>query len=1231
MAFSLNAIRGAFSITAGERAPLLPRSSNNEPQSQPQLPPELAGLSERPAPARVPRPWLDAERKLLDNDDSVVRALFFKHDTQYQKYADDERYYLPNPHLARRTLEKLMWGGGRIALEGVAGLGLTYATAIMTQTFLSMFAGEDQNFLQSSVIDASVYLVNTRDGFVPPVISEKTAIGLMTLSAAVNYPKAMAATGGNNQGAQYAVASMFVARLTKALEDVFHLLKNMRPTRQDDIQKIFKEFYSKNRKIIVQMPDHRREVYNLVEGEIKRYWRSSDAAHNIGIDQLTNCRYLMETLEILVKSYENSLVIPRNNWYYDTGDITAAEALNKRIARLCEGVDDAGKKTVEKFATNHLMRRAGNWMPIEENKGAQNMNVLVLAGEAGTGKSFVSKALCTELESDEVTVMFSDVLRHLGGEEKKEQIPDKNASASVDPSPVLQFGTFRKLLYIKPGSIVRMEEVNLVGRAHSNAQGGVNFVPIDYDYLNSIKVKWEPNDGFGLFTVRGYPEGVLFIADMRRVSFSTTTNKIPNEPALNRRMGVAYCNKMPEPKRREIALDAARFCFTRVIPRFYEKSLTLEQIYAVKLDLASMMEFIVKEGSKDAGPQIMQMVILGRSHDLARQYAHGERTVGVIDVEEANPLDHPTETFYGPIWTESKLDPKEEMLILEHFKANRGLDRIDNLLQKAKKDLTERQEGEPLPDVKHYMKMAEADKKLSPKDIMKFTVMAVSQQWEPYLDKRPADIRNSVEALRKEVLAYLMYIRETEEGMHGWGFTEAQQYVELFDSIMRIPSTPQNLSYWEVGGNREKRKEMVDIRTRIQSRFTGAQNSGKNIVSFVQRTIDNTFPFPEELREAASRRCVLSLSGPLGTNPTEEAKRIIKEIGLHPIVMSLNQYLGLYEAGASRNSSRGDDERIKLNLETMLGQLKPLLQGEHYNCAIVIDDADFSDRNVAARAKQYLGPNAKNPKISFDEVSNVEFEIPLNELSVVVTSESRIEDPALKLLMWEERIEKIAEPDRQVTLQGVFNNELAKLKFIDIDLSEKEKIRDSVGKMMAFCLQLNMERDPGPEPAVRAVRKLFETLIERAKDAELYAPVKGKKADRATAADPSKMFSNFGLVWAPPVREDLPTDLVEIVENELKLFRAIQGGEPDESQAEDGKKEGGGEDQSASVASEDKGREVTADERVLKAMKLLSGMSHEQIEDAITKVTTAALKLRTEAAGGGKASQTEAAETQASS
>lgn len=1180
----------------------------------------------------VPRPWLDAEAKLFKTD-SIVQDLFHKHDTQYQKYLNDEGHYLPDSRLAWRTAEKLFWGGGRIVLEGVAGLGLTYATAITTKTFLGIFAGDEgQNVLHSAVIDASVYLANSREGVVPAVISEKTAMGLMMLSTAVNYPMAMAAPAGNNQGAQYAVASMFVARLTKALEDVFGLVKNMRPTRRDDIRKVFEDFYSQKRRVIYNMPDYRRNVYNLVEGEIKQYYRSAGVADNISIDQLTNCRYLMETLEILVKSYENSLVIPKNNWYYDIGDVKSAEALSLRFGRLLEAVDDNGKKTVEKFVTNHLMRRAKNWMPIAENKGASNMNVLVLAGEAGAGKSFVSKALCTELESEEVKVMFSDVQRHLGGEEMKEQSQDKNASSSVDPSPIRQFGTFRKLLYIKPGSIVRMEEVNLIGKAQNNAQGGLNFVPIDYDYLNSIKMKWEPNDGFGLFTVKGYPEGVLFIADLRRVSFIMTTNNIPNDPALNRRMGVAYCNKMPEPKRREIALDTAKFCFSNVIPRFYEKSLTKEQMYAMKVDLSRMMENIVTEGKKDAGPQIMQMVIMGVAHDLARAYAKNERTATDIDLAAPNPLDHPEETLYGLTWEESEIDAETEFSILNHFKANRGLDRVDNLLQKAKESLVKLAEGEPYPDAKFYMKMAEEDKKLSPKDIMKFSVMAVSQQWDAHIEKRPEDIKKSVEALKKEALALLMYIRESEDGMHGWGFSAAETCIALFDGIMRIPSTPKNLSYWEIGGNQEKRTEMVEIRNRIKARFTGETNSGDNIVGFMQRTIDNTFPFPDDLRENARQRCVLSLSGPLGTNPTDEAIRIVKEMGLHPIVMNLNEYLNLYEDDSKQDPRRrgGDDDHVKLSLETLLGRFKPLLQGEHYNCAIIIADADFSDPAVRARARQCLGPNAKNPKMTYDNVRNVEFNIPLSDLSVVVTSQNQIDDPALKLLMWEERIEQISEPDRRSTLQEVFENELAKLNLIDIPFSEKERIRDQVDEMMAYCLSLNMERDPGPEPLVRALRKVFDAMIMSVKEAEVSALIKGKAVDRAaTPAEAPKLDSTFKLSWKEASKAALPEELIKIVEDELKQFRAIQGGEPvqreqeQQRQEEQQQQEGPPPAESSGETPAEPQSEADAKQRVAEALTLLAGMSPEEMAAMLQEVTKAASKLRAEKEGDEKAAESD--------
>lgn len=502
----------------------------------------------------------NADNLPTEDEDLVTPGLFIKHGTAHLGYFDRENGYIPQSRLMWRTLEKVARGSGSILLESAAGLGITYSTALATKYFLGVFSGHEETALRNAIIDASVLLANSRSGIVPAAITEQQALGLAALNLAVNYSAAQ----NNSQGAQYAVAQMFVSRITLAMEAIFQLAKNARPTRVDDFRKVFFEFRDLKRDVIERMPPIRRNIYDILEGEIKGYWRG-DTSRNISIDQLTHCRHLMESLEVLVKSYESSLHVPTNIWQLDQGNTAAADRFSELTASICTNVDPDGAHAVTSFIRNHRQKTAADWAPTPENKGASDMNVLVLAGEAGTGKSFVSRLIISSLGCEEVQVLFSDVLRHLGGEEKKDKELDKDGG-QVHPSPTLQFNTFRKLLYIKPGSIVRMEEANLVGMTRAGRAG---FQPIDYDYLDKIKRKWEPNDKFGLFQVKGYPDGVYFFADLRRVSFIITTNNVPNDKGLNRRFGVAYCNKMPEPKRREIALQTAQYCFGEVLPRYY--------------------------------------------------------------------------------------------------------------------------------------------------------------------------------------------------------------------------------------------------------------------------------------------------------------------------------------------------------------------------------------------------------------------------------------------------------------------------------------------------------------------------------------------------------------------------------------------------------------------------------------------------------------------------------------
>jgi uridine kinase len=1069
-----------------------------------------------------------------EESDLITPVLFIKHDTAHLDYFPGENRYLPTSRLMWRTLEKLLRGGAGIAVETMVGFGMTYLTAQMTNSVLGALAGHDEGALRNAIVDASTLIAHTRNGILPTVISEQQALGLSALNLAVNYYQAQ----NGSQGAQYAVAQMFVSRITVAMEAVFQLAKKARPTRVDDFRKVFFEFHDLKRSVIEKMPPYRRNTYNLVEGEIKGYWRGATSG-NISIDQLTHCRHLMETLEVLVKSYESSLYVPANIWQFDEGDTAAAKKFSDLTEEICTNVDPDGAEAVRSFMKNHRLKTVADWTPTPENKGASDMNVLVLAGVAGSGKSYVSKLAIRSLNCKEVPVLFSDVLRHLGGEEKKDSKETEKDSDTAHPSPTSQFKTFKKLLYIEPGSIVRMEEANLVGTGPADARTG--FKPIDYDYLDRIKRKWEPNDKYGLFRVKGYPDGVYFLVDLRRVSFIITTNNVPNDQGLSRRFGIAYCNQTPEPKRREIALDTALHYFTQTIPKQYRRSLTPVQVMAIKGELAGAMEYIIKEGKKDAGPQMMQIVILDYVHELAQAYALGTRHADEQAHGDASLLENPESTMVGLKWKEaSEPDPEIQLSIRGKFKKHRGLDVVNNLLDEAKKALISWDSTKPLPDTKHYLTLATGNRTLSqsPKDMITFLISALSQQWDSYLDKRPEDIRKSVENLKKEALSCIIYIWDGAQEKHGWGFQRAEYCAQLMDSIMRIPSRPKNLSYWEKGGNIEQRKEMESVKVRIRGRFVGGAQSGTSVSNFVQRTVDNTFPFSDEMTDKNHQRAVLYLSGPLGTNPTEQAKRIYADLGLHPIVMTLEEYINLFETDSGKDDPRqssNDKTKIRVNLDTLLGRLKPLLQGDHYNCGIVISNTRFDQTDILDKARRYLAPNALNPKISLSDVEKCEFEIPLTEISVILTSDDSLQDPNLKHAMWEERIEKISENDRRGEVQVVVASELAKLDQYDIPFREKENIRDTVDRMMRYCLQNNMDKDAGSEPLLRAVRSLFSELSVRARTSMM-----GSESNTSTQEDKRHLDAGFTLSWQDVARNDLPSDLVDMVDNMLAGYRSIQ-------------------------------------------------------------------------------------------
>jgi hypothetical protein len=221
-------------------------------------------------------------------------------------------------------------------------------------------------------------------------------------------------------------------------------------------------------------------------------------------------------------------------------------------------------------------------------------------------------------------------------------------------------------------------------------------------------------------------------------------------------------------------------------------------------------------------------------------------------------------------------------------------------------------------------------------------------------------------------------------------------------------------------------------------------------------------------------------------------------------------------------------------MTTLLGRLKPLMQGEHYNCGIILTDVDFGSAEAMAATRRNLGVDARNPKISL-ELDDCAFEIPLTEISVIVVGQDELQDPTLKHIMLAERIEKIAESDRRVEIQDVVSTEVAKLEQYDLSDAVKHSIFATVDRMMWQCLQDNMARDAGPEPLANAVRLLFNELSVKQMTAQLASEASSWEGGEDGHRDAGSRLS-----WRQVPRRELEADLLGIVDKALAAYRALQ-------------------------------------------------------------------------------------------
>ncbi|WP_177200752.1 ankyrin repeat domain-containing protein [Roseateles sp. YR242] len=1029
----------------------------------------------------------------------TARNLIKQHDTSARDLLDPNAPYRLDTTLLRRSFTKIFREGVSLAAGTAGGLLLTYGVVLSTRYL-------------KQLLQLAMPQIGVSDAVVATFLASTNA-DMASLTTAMKTFKEYSSH----------------LRTTVA---------SSRPTALEDLRQAHAELLRMHDKTIKGMPRARRSVFNIVNGRIKTLWRQDiDAGAKPSASEVG---HLMQTLELLIKSFESSLFVPRNIWGFDVGDLETGRKLRTATKEICANVDRDGVDAVEKFMSIHRLMTAGNWKPSTDNKGSSDMNVLVLVGEPGTGKSFVSRRISEALNCakrakgeagcDEVEVLFSDLLQHLGPAEKK-AAEDKEATIQ---SPSERFNTFEKLIHIRPGSIVRIEEGDLVGPVESGGDGSAGAQPTAHQYLDEIKRKMD-HTGFGRFELAGAPEGVVFLIDLRRVSFIITTNNVPNDAGIFRRFGIAYCNRTPENKRDDIAVDTASYVLNELLKRNFERSLTAEEQDSIRGQLAGVLSHIVQQGSDDVSPQMMQVVIGDVAREMAALRALGENEPLARVIPSGDPMDP---TTWGP---SINLDAQAILRINRMFTKHRPPDWVKSLLFDAKNALLERTHNAPLPDVAHHMQIAQTDSRLNRREAMRYVVEAVKQQWASELDHRPADIRKTADLLMEYATAGLIHISPDPAGRpFPFNVMRPEMCINLFDTVMRIPTRHKNLSHWQKSGDPNARLAVEEKIVRLQQRFEGTTDGGTSVAKFAQRAVDNTLPFNNDAGKRRVQRATLALSGPPETSCGEKAAQIFSDLGFQVLKLTLLEYANLFTSNAANQGyfASTDDKQPSIDLNALAGPLKPLLQGEFYNCGIILSDVDLSKPDQMRQARKYLSTEADNPVLRLAQVANCEFQIPLTEIPVILTTTEPITDGALSMYLEQTHVARSSEAERRSQVQRTVNAEVRRLELLDLPLAERSGIRQTINQMMWYCLQLNLKRDKGAEPLLKAVSSLFSELSVAARRRVMAQP--NDEASGTLATEEASLPQDLDLTWPEVPREALQADLVAVLEREFSLYSVIK-------------------------------------------------------------------------------------------
>lgn len=973
----------------------------------------------------------------------------------------------PNFELARRMLHKLLFRTGLISVDAAANVAAGVIAGLVSRAILTRFTSHDASVLQEAVLNSVRFLVDRQPAAMTGRalgVDEKTALGLLFLAV---YHQQQ--SGG--QGMEFALATQLAGGTTAAVHAFVDLVRQLYPTRSEDLKAVYDTIIARDGKLIETMPEDRRYSVMVLRRELEMAL-VAPARRGKEVDG-ERVRELIEALDAHLHMWKSMCARPVNIWGYDTTspeDVRKRERINFLEKRLSQQVsrDKNSQKAVETFIERMRMQRSSKWDPDAHGDSMPKLNVLLGVGGPGTGKTYLGKLLVELSGEDGVEVGFKYLVGYMAPPDEA----DKRGGTSI--SPFKAHSQFFNVMMKSRTALVICNEADLIGK-------GGEGMGTNQGYVDAVKRAFDPA-GPGIITLESEPRYSNYIVDLRSTSFYITSNHAPTDPAIIRRFCPIEITGIPLPARREIARSTVEECLRNTIPAYF--ALSPEQTASLRREMANLMEFIIDKSLEDAGPSNMKVAIGDVLRYMARAYMDGTRNLAPASSGD-DLLAGVPDPDHGPSWpqvSESDIDLELRNVVDASFKKYREGSAILNMLDAAKEKLEalDRQgmrRPAELPTVEEYLASAE-EAKLSAKDTILFVDKALQQQWKEAIDNMPPDARRFAEKLStaaKNSLTYLNYV-DAAAAKSNESYMNAEFFLKFLDRLARTPLQRKNLSHWEAGGDVAQREKIHQALESIEGLFDSDVNK-RRVSELLRSYIDSTVPLPpgQDAPDPALKGAnTLVITGPAGAGKDFLAREIVSRLGLRAVQMTIPRFLAIM-----RNEKVKDAPQLpNCSVDEALGPCSELLQGDG-DAVLVFSGEELAQLSDADKSElnRLLSPNALNPSITLRPMGGVSFRIDVAGLLKIFTMREQLDDEQTFSNARSITIGTLSPEMQRESARQIFAAQVAGLDKFDIPPEARRRIVDACGSMMDYVISENNKIEGGPALLQRVFAGLF--AVER--------------------------------------------------------------------------------------------------------------------------------------------------------